>query len=65
MTYKIIRFFASGKRITLKYGLTLEEAQKYCKDPETSSKTATKYKARVRTREHGEWFDGYAKEEDE
>jgi hypothetical protein len=59
--YKIVRMYfnnPSGKR-TIARGLTLKEAQAHCKDPETSSKTATGSKARQRTKLRGPWFDGY------
>ena len=58
-TYKIVRMFFKGGKRTIESGLTLEEAQAHCKDPETSSKTATKYAARKRTEQRGPWFDGY------
>ena len=58
--YKIIRhFFKDSSKRTIKSGLTLQEAQAHCKDPETSSRTATSAAARKRTRERGPWFDGY------
>ena len=59
--YKIVRMFAKdGKKSrTIKSGLTLDEAQAHCKDPETHSKTATSAKARRYTAVHGPWFDGY------
>lgn len=58
--YKIIRhFFQSDNRRVVKRGLTLEEAQAHCKDPETSSRTAIKSAGKRRTRDHGPWFDGY------
>lgn len=59
--YKIVRMYQrEGKRSrTIKTGLTLEQAQAHCSDPETSSKTATSYKARKYTERHGAWFDGY------
>lgn len=63
-TYKIVRhYFDAGinKRIMAR-GLTLEQAQKWCNDPETSSSTATSSAARARTRRVGEWFDGYSAE---
>jgi hypothetical protein len=59
MSYRIIRhYFKRGKRI-IKRGLTLEEAQRHCKDPETSSRTCTLAKNVRRTRMYGDWFDGY------
>lgn len=49
-TYKIVRFHQdSNGRITIKTGLTLEEAQAHCADPTTSGPG---------------WFDGYFKESD-
>jgi len=57
--YKIIRMYRDkADRRTIKTGLTLEEAQAHCKDPETSSSTCTKPAGRRRTRQHGPWFDG-------
>jgi hypothetical protein len=63
-TYKIVRFFQDSRRqsVTIKTGLTLQEAQAHCNDPETSSRTATSREARRRTTEAGAWFDGYAEE---
>lgn len=60
--YKIIRFYKSGERRTIQTGLTLEEAQEHCSDPETSSRTAKSAAARQRTEEKGDWFDGYEEE---
>jgi hypothetical protein len=57
--YDIVRFFQRSEREVIKRGLTLEEAQAHCTDPETSSKTATSAEAQERTRTRGEWFDGY------
>ncbi len=58
--YKVIRFYRdSYKKRVIARGLTLEEAQAHCKDPETSSSTCTKAAGRRRTRLHGPWFDGY------
>jgi hypothetical protein len=63
MCYRIIRFFRDSRRkYTVKYGLTLEEAQAHCKDPETSSSTCTSASGRRRTRRSGPWFDGYTKQ---
>ena len=59
--YKIVRMFydRDKRKRTIKTGLTLEQAQAHCNDPETSSRTATSAKARRYTRAHGAWFDGY------
>ena len=65
--YKIVRHYLgplvqgsyeSYKR-TIQSGLTLEQAQKHCADPNTSGRTATSAAAKRRTRIHGFWFDGY------
>lgn len=58
--YKIVRmYFNKSGRRTLATHLTLEEAQKWCRDPETSSSTATSKSAKATTRRNGPWFDGY------
>jgi hypothetical protein len=64
MSYKIMRYYASPmvSNRTIERGLTLEEAQKHCNDPETSSRTCTKSVCKARTRKHGAWFDGYTQE---
>lgn len=61
MSYKVVRMYQDSNipRRTIERGLTLEEAQAHCKDPETSSSTATGKTARARTRRLGAWFDGY------
>ena len=62
MQYKIVRFFySSDQRRVIDTGLTLQEAQVHCRNPESSSRTATSSIARRRTRERGPWFDGYEK----
>lgn len=61
-TYKIVRGYFKGGRRVIERGLTLEEAQTHCRDPETSSQTATSYAARKRTEQRGPWFDGYERE---
>ena len=60
--YKIVRMYFNGGSRTIETGLTLEQAQEHCRDPETSSKTATSYAARKRTERKGPWFDGYEKQ---
>lgn len=62
-TYKIVRFFfATDRRVTWKKGLTLEQAQAHCADPESSSKTGVTKISRQRTQRYGAWFDGFAEE---
>ena len=41
--YSIIRFYRSAgiRSRVIKTGLTLEEAQKHCQNPQTSSRTCT------------------------
>lgn len=62
--YKIVRNYYSAKirRRTILTGLTLEQAQEHCKNPETSSSTAKGAKAARITRRVGMWFEGYTKE---
>ena len=53
-TYRVIRMYADDRRTkVMATGLTLTEAQAHCRDPETSSSTATN------PAEAGRWFDGY------
>lgn len=61
-TYQIVRFYQDHPREVIETGLTLEEAQEHCNDPETSSKTCAGTEAMQRTAELGVWFDGYEKE---
>ena len=58
-TYRIVRMYMHRPRRVLKSGLTLDEAQAHCRDPETSSSTCTTADARRRTVRLGPWFDGY------
>ena len=57
--YKIVRMYFKGGKRTIATGLSLEQAQIWCKDPETSSSTCKKYVNRKRTENKGPWFDGY------
>ena len=61
MAYTIIRnyFDKPGRGRVILRGLTLEEAQAHCGNPETSSRTATSAKAKAITRRNGRWFDSY------
>lgn len=62
-TYRIVRRYRDAdKALIMMRGLTLEQAQEWCRDPETSSSTATlPYNVR-RTKRCGPWFDGYEEE---
>src|SRR5262249_1984409 len=57
--YKVVRMYQDrDKRSrTMKRGLTLQQAQAHCQDPETSSRTATSRTATRHTAKHGPWFD--------
>jgi hypothetical protein len=57
--YNVVRMYFRGGHRIIKRGVTLDEAQAHCKDPETSSSTCTSSTGRRRTRERGPWFDGY------
>lgn len=61
MKFKIIRFYFEGsKKRVIERGLTLEQVQKHCADPETSSSTCKGKLGKARTKRVGTWFDGYA-----
>jgi hypothetical protein len=59
--YKIKRIYFStaGMNLTIKSGLNLEQAQKHCCNPETSSSTCKSSKNKTRTRRYGPWMDVY------
>lgn len=63
-TYRIVRFFQDNKqpREVITRGLSLEQAQEHCEDPDTSSKTCTTEAGMKRTQLQGPWFDGYEEE---
>ena len=63
--YQIIRMYQSPHRSSsvIRSGLTLEQAQEHCRDPETSSSTATGIIATQRTATSGPWFDGYQEDQ--
>lgn len=62
-TYKIVRHFeTSGRKVIVKTGLTLAQAQAHCSDPETSSSTCTTEEGKRRTRQSGRWFEGFSAE---
>jgi hypothetical protein len=61
MSYSIVRHYMNrpGPGRVIARGLTLAEAQAHCRDPETSSRTATSLSAIETTHRFGPWFDGY------
>ena len=62
-TYKIVRMFRNDHPSRMvRRGLTLEEAQAHCREPNTSSSTCTDAKGLALTRKVGPWFDGYEQE---
>ncbi len=62
-TYRIVRLHKdSPERLEVLRGLTLEEAQAHCSDPETSSSTCKGEKGEDYTAHHGAWFDAYEEE---
>jgi len=65
MSYRIVRFYQSDDFDTevIATGLSLDEAQAHCNDPETSSSTATSSEAVARTERYGQWFDGWTDED--
>ena len=63
-SYKVLRFYESDsvETETVLTGLTLDQAQAHCKDPETSSSTCTNPEGVERTARFGRWFDGWTEE---
>ena len=57
--YKIVRMYQNHPSVVVRKRLTLVEAQRHCRDPETSSKTRTKPDLIAHTERMGPWFDGY------
>lgn len=60
--YKIVRYFQSGRKRVIESGVSLEDAQAHCKDPESSSTTCKSSYKKAYTRAHGPWFDGYTED---
>ncbi len=62
MSYSIVRFYQDGRGSdVIEEGLTLEEAQEHCNDPETSSRTASEETLEALGIDCA-WFDGYREE---
>lgn len=62
--YKVMRYFADPKypAVTVKTGLSLEEAQEHCNRADSSSRTCTDELGEARTERYGAWFDGYTEQ---
>jgi hypothetical protein len=59
-TYTVVRSYTIYcNQDTIKTGLTLEQAQAHCRDPEASSDTCTEPENVARTAKDGPWFDDY------
>lgn len=65
MSYRIIRkyFRDDIEDEVIETGLTLQEAQDHCSDPETSSKTCTYNHLIILTHMNGPWFHSYEQED--
>ena len=63
MRYEIVRHYQgnNSNRIIMR-GLTLEQAQAHCSNPETSSSTCQSAERIRYTNRVGRWFDGYREE---
>lgn len=63
-TYSVVRFYQeSHPELVIAEGLSLEEAQDWCRSPQTSSATATDADAVAHTDQYGPWFDGWTAED--
>ena len=62
--YRVVRMYFSDEHPTrvLARGKTLEQAQHWCNDPDTSSSTATSEAGKAHTDKYGAWYDGYEEE---
>jgi hypothetical protein len=64
--FKVIKFNQSGHNSVIAKNLTLEKAQKYCNDPETSSRTNSKLNNKRSQKRLDEqqkhWFYGYTEQ---
>lgn len=58
--YKIVRYYRDGRESeVIADGLTLDEARSWCSGRESSSRTAELPENVKRTKECGDWFEGY------
>lgn len=62
-TYKVVRrFFSEKEPVEMASGLSLAAAKAWCRQPDTSSRTARSDEAVAFTQAHGPWFDGFEEE---
>jgi hypothetical protein len=58
--YKVVRMYLSDEpNRVLARGKTLEQVQRWCSDPDTSSSTTQSVAGKAHTAKYGAWFDGY------
>jgi hypothetical protein len=64
MSYKIVRmyYYEGVPSLVIKRGVTLEQAQEHCRNPESSSSTCKSAEGKLLTKRSGPWFDSYTKE---
>lgn len=62
--YRVVRMYFSDEHPTrvLARHKTLEQVQRWCNDPDTSSSTTTSEAGKAHTEKYGAWFDGYEEE---
>jgi|SRR5665213_953440 len=58
-TYKILRKAFDRDDELIESGLSLQDAQAHCSNPETSSRTCTSDWGHLLTEKIGAWFDAY------
>lgn len=60
--FKVIRYYFNDNipSLLIATGLTFEQAQEHCKNPETSSTTCKLPENIKHTQKFGPWFDGYS-----
>lgn len=56
-TYRIVRFTEGRNPVTIRRGLTLEQARDHCRDPKSASPPSM-------DRSRPAWFDGYEEEKE-
>lgn len=62
--YEVVRFYQDGRKPRVqKRNVTRVQAEAWCDDPETSSKTASKYASMTKRsnldKKQAHWFDGF------